>query len=95
MIQMIRKVLKDMFTEDDNESADLIPVVALLGVLVYLGLYIDLCAIKCTLVFNGTEFGTGFGVMLGAWGVAFKLKRDAQVKPMAGEAPAAATGGQG
>lgn len=84
----IMKVLKDLFTEDDNESADLIPIVAAAGNLVYLGLWIWLTAVKGTLVFNGIEFGTGFGVMQTAWGLAFKLKRDAQTKPMA-DLPAA------
>lgn len=85
MLDSIKKFLKDVFTEDDNQSADLIPIVAFAGNAVYLGLYVYLCGIKGTLAFNGTEFGTGFGVMLGAFGLAFKLKRDAQTKPMAEE----------
>lgn len=85
MLQGLKKILKDLFTEDDNESADLIPIVAMLGNLTYLGLYIYLCGVAKTLAFNGIEFGTGFAAMLTAWGLAFKLKRDAQTKPMAGE----------
>jgi hypothetical protein len=87
-MEKLLKVLRDLFTEDDNESADLIPIVALLGNLVYLGLYVYLCGVAKTLIFNGIEFGTGFAAMLTAWGLAFKLKRDAQTKPLAGETPA-------
>lgn len=92
MLQSIKNFLHQMFTEDDNESADLIPMVAFAGNVTYLGLYIYLCGVKGTLAFNGTEFGTGFGVMLGAYGLAFKLKRDAQVKPMAGDAAVDSSG---
>ena len=81
----IKKFFKDLFTEDDNESADLIPIVAMMGNLTFLGLYISLCGVVKTLAFNGIEFGTGFAAMLTAWGLAFKLKRDAQTKPMAEE----------
>jgi hypothetical protein len=99
-MEKLLKVLKDLFTEDDNESADLMPIVALLANLVYLGLWIWLTAVKGTLAFNGIEFGTGFAAMQTAWGLAFKLKRDAQTKPLADDAvalalqPKAATGSQ-
>ncbi len=83
-METLKKILKDFFTEDDNESADLIPVVAFIGVLVYLGLYIYVTVAKSQ-PFNATDFGTGYGIMQTAFGLAFKLKRDAQVKPMAGD----------
>jgi uncharacterized membrane protein (DUF373 family) len=86
-MEKLIKVLRDLFTEDDNESADLIPIVALLAALVYLGLWIYI-VVSGKQAFNGIEFGTGWAAMLTAWGLAFKLKRDAQTKPLAGETPA-------
>lgn len=87
-MEAVLKVIKDIFTEDDNESADLIPIMALLGVLVYLGLYVYVTVAKGQ-PFNATDFGIGFGTMQTAFGFSFKLKRDAQVKPMADDKPAA------
>lgn len=86
-MQALKKFLKDLFTENDNESADLMPIVAMLAVLTYLGLYVYLCAIKGTLVFNGTEFGTGFGIIQAAWALSYKLKLDAQTKAEAEAKP--------
>lgn len=85
MFEGLKKFLKDVFTEDDNESADLIPIAAFGGMATFLGLSIYMVVIKAV-PFNGTDFGIGFSTMLTCLGVAFKLKRDAQTKPLA-EAP--------
>ena len=87
MLQPIRKFLKDVFTEDDNESADLIPIVAFAGNVVYLGLWIFVVVKGAA--FNATDFGIGFGTMQTTFGLAFKLKRDAQTKPLADDKPTA------
>lgn len=86
MLETVKKLLKDVFTEDDNESADLIPITAFLGVLVYLGLWIYVVSAKAQ-PFDATAFGIGFGTMQATFGLAFKLKRDAQTKPMAEGVP--------
>ncbi len=82
-MEQLLKYLKDMFTEDDNESADLMPVIAMLAVLVGIFLEIWVVAVIRTQAFDMTNFGLGISALLSALGLAFKLKRDAQTKPMA------------
>lgn len=84
MLETIKNIIKNVFTEDDNVSADLIPILACAAVLVFLGLSIYVVVVKGA-AWNGTDFGIGFGTMQTTFGVAFKLKRDAQTKPLAGE----------
>ncbi len=79
----IKKMLKDLFTEDDNESADLIPVMAMLAFVVGCGLEVWVVAVIKTQPFNPGEFAIFCGTMVTTLGVAFKLKRDAQTKPLA------------
>lgn len=82
MLETIKKILKDLFTEDDNESADMIMFCAFAGFGTFLGLEIYEVIFKAT-PFDMTGFGTAFGLMLAGLGVAFNLKRSAQAKPLA------------
>ncbi len=83
----VQKTLKDLFTEDDNESADLMPVLVMLAWVAGTFLEVWVVVVIKTQPFNPVEYGAFCGTMVTTLGLAFKLKRDAQTKPMA-ETPA-------
>lgn len=79
-MEALKKMLKDLFTENDNESADLMPIVALLANLVFLGMSIYIYGIAKTQPWDPMVFGAGFAAIQTAWGISYKLKLDAQTK---------------
>ncbi len=89
MLQAFKKFLKDMFTEEDGETGDMIMVCAFAGFATFLGLEIH-SAVWKAVPFDMIQYGTAYGVMLTGLGVAFKLKLDSQSK--AGAVDKAAAG---
>ncbi len=70
----IKKVLKQLFTEPDNETFCPVRIVAVMGVSQYLGLtvanYVQHAA------FDPQAFALGLGALLSGVGVALGLKKD-------------------
>jgi len=73
----MKKFLLNLVTEPDNQTACPIRVLAILGVLQYLGLaaahYFQHA------VFDAQGFAMGFGTILGGAGVALGLKKDSSI----------------
>lgn len=82
MIDSIKKFLKDLFTENDGESADMIMLCAFAGFAVFLVLQAHVVVWKGA-AFDAVQYGIAYGSMLTGLGIAFKLKLDAQTKAAA------------
>lgn len=79
MLIALKKFLKDLFSEEDGETGDMIMVCAFAGFATFLGLEIHSTVFK-GVVFDMIQYGTAYGVMLTGLGIAFKLKLDSQTK---------------
>lgn len=70
----MRKFLKQLFTEPDNQTFCPVRVLALVGALQYLGLSVANYVQHSS--FDPQEWAIGFGALLGGVGVALGLKKD-------------------
>lgn len=71
----MNKIIKDWFTEIDNQTFDITKALSALSILSAIGLAIYSVAIKGQ-IFNHQDFGIGISTLLASSGVAFKLKKD-------------------
>lgn len=69
------KWMKDMFTERDNETADVTRVLAALSIITGLGLAIISVVWKDTPL-NMQDYGIGIGALFAGVGAALGLKKD-------------------
>lgn len=71
--RLFKRVVNDVVTEKDGQSFDIIKVLGGIGLLIYFGLSIYTVVLNPT-TFNYMNWGTGFGLILGAIGGAVKMK---------------------
>ena len=71
---MLPTFIQHIFTEPDNKTFCPVRLIALLGVLQYLGLSIANYAQHS--VFDPQGYAVGLGALIGGIGVALKLKKD-------------------
>lgn len=71
--KLLKRVVNDIVTEKDGQSFDIIKVVGVIGLLIYFGLSIYTVILNPS-TFNYMNWGTGFGLILGAIGGAVKVK---------------------
>lgn len=69
-----RKVIRDLFTERDNETHDLARYLAAAALICGMGL--ETYAVLRGQAFDVQAFGVGLGGLFGGVGVALKLKKD-------------------
>ena len=79
----MKQLLKDIVTETDNVTVDLVRLLALAAVVV--GLVLQIWVVirwigPAPQVFDFQAFGIGLGGMFGGVGVALKLKPETQVE---------------
>jgi hypothetical protein len=73
MLKRIKKLLKDILTEDDGSSYCMARVCTFLGVLAFIA--IGLIHAMKGIAIDLSAFGSGFGYILGGGGVAIGLKQ--------------------
>ena len=73
------KLFKDCFTGKDNSTYDIARILWSIGVMVYIALAI--VDVYLRQKFQYSEFGTGFGIVLGAGGFSVWLKRNTEPSP--------------
>jgi hypothetical protein len=71
----MKKFVKDIFTEIDNETYDITRVLATISVLTGLGLSIWSVIINHN-IFNMVTFGSGIGLLFSGTAALFKFKKD-------------------
>jgi hypothetical protein len=74
-----KEILLHTFTGRDNSTIDIGRIIWMLGALSFLG-----CAFYSIYkgqTWNAVEFGTGFGAVLAAGGVAIRIKADTEPDP--------------
>ena len=71
--------LKQLLTEVDNHTYDLVKILAILSVIVGLGL-MAYAVIRQNQPFSFQDFGTGVGLLFAGVGVALGLKKETDVK---------------
>ena len=80
MMDKIKKLLNDMFTEADNRTFDLAKVMALLAIVNGLALATYEVVWKGT-AFDFTQFGTGVGVLFAGLAAVLGFKKETNDKP--------------
>ena len=75
----MEELLKQLLTEVDNHTYDLVKILAILSVFVGLGLMV-FAVVYQEQAFNFQDFGTGIGLLFAGVGVALGLKKEANVK---------------
>ena len=74
MIDSIKKIVRDVFTESDNTTHDLYRYLSLFAIIAGIGC--QLYAIYKGQKFDMQEFGIGMGALLAGVGVALGLKKE-------------------
>ncbi len=73
-----KKVIKEWFTETDNETADVTKVLAAVSVMTGIGLAV-FSVVVLGKEFNYQDYGLGTAALFGGIGVALGLKKDSDV----------------
>lgn len=76
----IKKIIKDWFTEVDNETFDITKVLAVLSIATGIGLAIFSVVYKGQ-AFSYQDYGLGTAALFAGVGVALGMKKDTDVKP--------------
>lgn len=74
IFQHIKKIIKQLFTETDNQTFCPVRLLAMVGSVQFLGL--TLAGYIQHGTFDGKDFAVGLGALLGGVGLALGMKKD-------------------
>ena len=80
IIDKIKKVLNDWFTEVDNKTFDVTKVLAVVSIITGIGLAIYSVVVKGE-PFDYNNYGLGTAALFAGVGVSLGLKKDSDAKP--------------
>jgi len=77
-MKVVKKIIKEWFTETDNETADVTKVLAAIAIITGIGLAI-FSVVVLGKEFNYQDYGLGTAALFTGVGMAFGLKKETNV----------------